>query len=204
MEAWGLAPTAARPQGYEIDGCTRCGGVWLGTPTLNAMIDEARQIGAHVDLDEVQVRRRVVAERAGPVTYRRCPACDTMMARRNFARVSGIILDSCVDHGTFFDAGELEDVLDFVRTGGLLLSQKKKAQEEARQNRADAANRAPAGTAGGAPYGGIQAYNFYEHPHGGGSILTTDLVSVGLAVIRWGAGWTARVVRGVVASRRSK
>jgi Zn-finger nucleic acid-binding protein len=44
------------------------------------------------------------------------------MHRRNFARISGVIVDECRGCGTFFDAGELEDVLAFVRSGGLLLS----------------------------------------------------------------------------------
>ncbi len=41
------------------------------------------------------------------------------MQRKNFGRVSGVIVDTCGMHGTFFDAGELQDVLAFVRSGGL-------------------------------------------------------------------------------------
>ncbi len=41
------------------------------------------------------------------------------MSRMNFGTRSGIILDVCRTHGTWFDRGELEAVLSFVREGGL-------------------------------------------------------------------------------------
>ncbi|MDF3069671.1 MAG: uncharacterized protein K0R38_5272 [Polyangiaceae bacterium] len=41
------------------------------------------------------------------------------MNRKNFGGASGIVVDVCSLHGTFFDAGELPRVLDFVRRGGL-------------------------------------------------------------------------------------
>lgn len=50
--------------------------------------------------------------------YRRCPACHQLMARKNFYRVSGILVDQCPDHGTWFDRGELKAAADFLRSGG--------------------------------------------------------------------------------------
>src|SRR5690606_9632433 len=65
--------------------------------------------------------RRVMARGAvsGKVVYRRCAVCNELMMRRNFGRVSGVVVDECGRHGSYFDAGELEDVLAFVRSGGL-------------------------------------------------------------------------------------
>jgi Zn-finger nucleic acid-binding protein len=61
--------------------------------------------------------------RPGPletdVRYLRCPECSQPMMRMNFGRRSGVILDACKRHGTWFDAGELERVRDFVCAGGL-------------------------------------------------------------------------------------
>jgi hypothetical protein len=42
-----------------------------------------------------------------------------MMARMNFGQHSGIVLDACRKHGTWFDPSELRAVIDFVRAGGL-------------------------------------------------------------------------------------
>ena len=32
---------------------------------------------------------------------------------------SGIIVDKCTDHGTFFDKGELEKATEFIKKGGV-------------------------------------------------------------------------------------
>jgi Zn-finger nucleic acid-binding protein len=41
------------------------------------------------------------------------------MNRVNFGRVSGVIVDVCKMHGTWFDAGELTAVFAFAANGGL-------------------------------------------------------------------------------------
>jgi Zn-finger nucleic acid-binding protein len=41
------------------------------------------------------------------------------MARMTFGQRSGVIVDVCRAHGTWFDAGELDAVMAFVRGGGL-------------------------------------------------------------------------------------
>jgi Zn-finger nucleic acid-binding protein len=54
------------------------------------------------------------------------------MARANFARISGIILDTCPPHGVWFDGGELSAVLAFVAAGGLILRRRVDEEEGAR------------------------------------------------------------------------
>jgi hypothetical protein len=41
------------------------------------------------------------------------------MNRLNFAHTSGVIVDVCTPHGTWFDADELRRVLEFITNGGL-------------------------------------------------------------------------------------
>lgn len=41
------------------------------------------------------------------------------MNRLNFGKVSGVIVDVCKPHGTWFDAGELTRVVAFASAGGL-------------------------------------------------------------------------------------
>jgi len=47
------------------------------------------------------------------------PACGQVRNRRNFAEVSGVILDWCRAHGWWFDANELENAIAFLERGGL-------------------------------------------------------------------------------------
>ena len=69
------------------------------------------------------------------------------MNRINFARCSGVIVDVCKGHGTWFDASELRAIVEFVRGGGLELSREREKSEikyEREQLRAEqyaAANR---------------------------------------------------------------
>jgi Zn-finger nucleic acid-binding protein len=55
----------------------------------------------------------------GGKMYLKCPSCKTIMNRRQFAAGSGVIVDVCKHHGTFFDIGELPAIIDFVMQGGL-------------------------------------------------------------------------------------
>jgi Zn-finger nucleic acid-binding protein len=41
------------------------------------------------------------------------------MNRVNFAHCSGVIVDVCKGHGTWFDSDELSRIVEFIRGGGL-------------------------------------------------------------------------------------
>jgi Zn-finger nucleic acid-binding protein len=61
------------------------------------------------------------------------------MNRNNFAKVSGVIIDTCKSHGVWFDANELPQVIEFIRKGGLDYSrQKEKASLENERARLNA------------------------------------------------------------------
>ena len=63
--------------------------------------------------------------------YLPCPVCGELMSRRNFADVSGVILDWCRGHGWWFDAHELERVIRFLEGGGM--EQARRHQHERRK-----------------------------------------------------------------------
>lgn len=118
--------------GHPVDACRRCGGAWAPQATLDAVVEAAR---ARPLPPGQPPRRQVHAGGVGPVVYRRCPVCTKLMARRNFARISGVILDACPQHGTYFDPGELPAVVDFVRGGGLELAQRRENDRLERERR---------------------------------------------------------------------
>jgi Zn-finger nucleic acid-binding protein len=41
------------------------------------------------------------------------------MQRMNFAGASGVVIDICREHGTWFDNKELQQIIDFLRSGGM-------------------------------------------------------------------------------------
>ncbi|HMF57614.1 MAG TPA: zf-TFIIB domain-containing protein, partial [Pyrinomonadaceae bacterium] len=70
------------------------------------------------------------------VRYVPCPECGQLMNRINFARCSGVIVDVCKGHGTWFDRDELRQIVEFIRAGGLDASRARelaKIEEERRQ-----------------------------------------------------------------------
>ena len=58
------------------------------------------------------------------------------MARTNFARCSGVIIDVCRPHGIWFDANELQRIVKFIQDGGLDVARTREQEaltEERRQ-----------------------------------------------------------------------
>jgi Zn-finger nucleic acid-binding protein len=51
------------------------------------------------------------------------------MNRVNFARCSGVIVDVCKGHGTWFDRDELSGIVQFIRGGGLDMARQKEKRE---------------------------------------------------------------------------
>lgn len=60
-----------------------------------------------------------------PIKYVPCPDCKQLMNRSNFARLSGVIIDLCKQHGVWFDAGELPKIIEFINSGGLSRAREK-------------------------------------------------------------------------------
>jgi len=100
----------------QLLACERCGGQMVTHDLLRTLIEQREALGrAAASLVDVP-RSNPLSD---PVRYRACPSCGQMMNRKNFGGQSGIVVDVCALHGTFFDAGELPRVLEFVRRGGL-------------------------------------------------------------------------------------
>ena len=87
---------------------------------LRALVEQRAVLGSAVPSPGEAPRGNPMAD---PVHYRPCPSCHQLMNRKNFGGMSGIIVDVCTLHGTYFDAGELPRVLEFVRRGGLAKAQ---------------------------------------------------------------------------------
>lgn len=110
--------------------CATCDGVWVEAETFERLCsDRAAQAAA---LHRYPERRAARVER---VQYRRCVQCGTMMNRVNFGRISGAIVDVCRGHGTFLDAGELHQIVQFIYDGGLDRARERQMEELKEQER---------------------------------------------------------------------
>ncbi len=110
--------------------CPRCGGTFVLRDVLADILHRAERGGPFPD----QSRATVTA--LDQVKYVPCPLCHSPMNRINFGKVSGVIVDVCRQHGTWFDGGELTRVVAFAANGGLdktRAREKKELDEQSRQ-----------------------------------------------------------------------
>jgi len=113
--------------------CIRCAGLWVADEAFRVLSDRARD-SADPAPDAAAVHREFhtsgpAIPARGPV-YRPCPVCSRPMNRTNFGRSSGIVIDRCRDHGSWFDESELDAVLRWVREGGEALAEERRREEE--------------------------------------------------------------------------
>lgn len=119
-----LAPT--RVADVVIDECAGCGGVFLDHIAIERVIADRQQVRAEALLGALP---RASSPTPGPGRmYVKCPTCRAVMNRRQVVMGSGVVVDVCRAHGTFFDAGELPLTIEQVMNGGLERAERKQLE----------------------------------------------------------------------------
>lgn len=113
-------------EGEDYHFCPNCGGLWLDRETLNQATQEST-----VYKEEDAHKRYLRGAVKDAVKYIPCVRCGKLMNRKNFARISGVIIDECGSHGAWLDPGELEKIRLFIVNGGLEKAQDKKIEKTA-------------------------------------------------------------------------
>lgn len=122
--------------------CGKCFGLWLDTTTFQQICRDAEQQAAVLGIASTEtVQNRPLS----PITYRRCPRCRQLMNRVNFAQRSGVVVDVCRNHGTWFDLNELQQIVLFIRSGGLKAARQREKSDLAAERRRMEAARVTAG-----------------------------------------------------------
>lgn len=129
--------TAVAVGSATLDECTRCGGVWADVEAFERILKDgeaqAAVLGAPADAPPADAPPAGAA--GAPQSYVPCPLCARLMNRLNFARCSGVLVDVCKNHGTWFDRDELRRIVDFVRAGGLARARAKEKEDLEEQRR---------------------------------------------------------------------
>lgn len=97
--------------------CEHCLGLWLDLASFETLCVNSEQQAAVLGAASAVSNNPVSEEHA--IRYLPCPECSQLMNRLNFARCSGVIVDVCRGHGTWFDHDELSRIIEFIRAGGL-------------------------------------------------------------------------------------
>lgn len=94
----------------EIDYCPSCGGIWLDTGELEALLESSAAAG--------RLLGTTAALTKGKTGPRRCPICRKRMPSAAIPASSPVELDCCPrGDGLWFDRGELEEVVHYIEGG---------------------------------------------------------------------------------------
>jgi len=98
-----------------LNECGKCEGLWVDKFSFEQICTDREQQAAILG----PAIRVPLPEGPEKVRYIRCPECNELMQRMNFAGSSGVVIDLCPQHGTWFDNKELQRIIDFIRSGGM-------------------------------------------------------------------------------------
>jgi Zn-finger nucleic acid-binding protein len=114
--------------GITIRECPQCEGTWIDGDTLRQICDSREEQSALLGMashapsgDGRNIEQRI--------RYLPCPVCGELMNRVNFANCSGVIVEVCRAHGTWFDCEELRAITEYIRDGGLEKSRQREKEE---------------------------------------------------------------------------
>ena len=105
--------TPLRGSGSDgVLGCDGCGGTFVTHAGLAELCD--------TNATAPPFARAEATRAVNQAAYVACPQCHELMARRTFGGKSGLVVDICGLHGTWFDPTELAAALRVVAAGGAL------------------------------------------------------------------------------------
>jgi Zn-finger nucleic acid-binding protein len=102
----------------QLRECQRCDGLWVDILSFEQICADREHQSRVLGAAHFASARETVKGEAR-VRYVPCPECGQLMNRVNFARCSGVVVDVCKGHGTWFDRDELAEIIEFIRAGGL-------------------------------------------------------------------------------------
>jgi Zn-finger nucleic acid-binding protein len=97
--------------------CSYCEGIWADAVSLQQICADREQQSAV--LGTATALPVNVGNIEKNIRYIPCPVCTKLMNRVMFARCSGVVVDVCKAHGTWFDKDELRRIVEFIRAGGM-------------------------------------------------------------------------------------
>ena len=109
--------------------CEQCLGLWVEVAAFEKICADREEQSAVLGTASPAPSHQAPSADMERIRYAPCPQCSQLMNRINFARCSGVIVDICKGHGTWFDPDELSGIVQFIRSGGLEVSRQKEKNE---------------------------------------------------------------------------
>ncbi len=121
---------------FVIERCDRCFGLFFDPHELESLIDVSVSNVHGIDYERMAVLIEEERNIDPPsFKYVECPVCHKLMNRRAYGSRSGVVIDTCKNHGVWLDGGELSQLLKWAKAGGQLHDKDQKAEEARRRER---------------------------------------------------------------------
>jgi len=101
----------------DLRECPKCEGIWADADSLHQICADREEQAAVLGIPAL-IQSSGTVELEQNIRYVPCPVCKKFMNRVNFAHCSGVVVDVCNLHGTWFDKDELRRIVEFIRAGG--------------------------------------------------------------------------------------
>ena len=105
-------------EGAKVDYCPECKGIWVDFAGEKEVLEIRPNVFSLDELKRLRKQYQPVAT-LEPVRYIHCPVCDELMNRKNWGSYSGVIVNRCDTHGTWYDDGKITKVREYVALGGI-------------------------------------------------------------------------------------
>jgi Zn-finger nucleic acid-binding protein len=114
---------------HSLQICNQCGGLWADKSAFQAICSHEEEQEAALNFRPEPLEAQPTPSPRRRRAYIPCPKCGKLMNQKNFSGCSGVVLDWCRNHGSWFDKNELRQIIAFIRDGGL-----RKAREREQAN----------------------------------------------------------------------
>ncbi len=111
-------------QDLFIERCRDCFGLFFDLGEIELLLQSSVSQVQGINLAHIDAINADRYSSKKVVKYILCPVCRQFMRRTNFAKRSGVIVDSCRQHGLWLDSGEMTHLMEWKKAGGQLLQEK--------------------------------------------------------------------------------
>jgi len=122
---------------FLIERCESCYGLFFDPNELETLLEKSVANVHTIDFSRMErlnhkERMRGINKK---VRWLKCPVCRQFMNRKSFGIRSGVVVDTCRNHGIWLEAAELRRLLEWKKAGGSILQQRNNElyQQEARK-----------------------------------------------------------------------
>ena len=119
---------------FYIEQCSDCFGLFFDPGELAAILNSTINDSIQIDYSRLNsiVKNYNYDDK---VLYKKCPVCRELMNRKNFGTRSGVIIDTCKNHGIWLDGGELKKLMEWKKAGGMMLSEQRAEEKRVHEEK---------------------------------------------------------------------